>query len=455
MSHPKPLGYYTDPEGAPLLFHLLDVGEGLMTLIVFPDETTMLYDCNVRKDDKDTLIAYLGEHIPWRYEEEVGEESQWIDIFVNSHRDQDHYRGLTEITARFDVKSIWDSGQTGEATEDSDYQYYMRLRRSLIDKYGDDAVLVPVPSRSPVACHGGASVYCLCSSQDYSEDVVCKLYEEAVAKEARIQHVNSVVLSIEYSGKSILLPSDSNWLAWKEKIVPNFKDSDLLDDDILVASHHGSRSFFTDPAENDTISQEDNPDTTYLESISYINPSITLISCGEKETANHPNAEALEIYKKNTAHEQVYTTNAKGTLAGFIDSEGNWTVSPSRFSPKHTGKASLKIGCVVDYEGESFQGTSGGDYPTGCNLLFSVRSRGGLIDPISSVDVYWEVSNGGIADDDDQQDIYYKGKDEDKGKLNFRRAVSYEGKHLLRCRVKNRKQRFDVTEVFVVNGVHV
>lgn len=456
MNYPKPAGYYANTENEPLFFHLLNVSEGLMILVIFPDETTMLYDCNVRQGDKDRIIGYLGKHIPYRYDSEEGEESQWIDVFVNSHRDRDHYRGLKEIHAKYKIKSIWDSGQTGEAAEDKDYQYYMRLRRSLIDKYGDNAVKVPVPSRYPVISYKSADVYCLCSSQEINEEIGIQDFSEAILKEAKIQHKNSIVLSIQYSGRSILLPSDSDWKAWKEKIVPNFGDSGLLNTNILVASHHGSRSFFTAEEENEHIDPEENPHTTYIESIDYIKPSITLISCGEYDQFHHPNSEALEIYEKNTVYpekKQVYTTNQKGSYVGFIDTFGNWTVAPVRFYPKSNTGASFDIKCVVNHNENRYLGSSGGNFPIGCDLEFSVSPHGGLIDPYRSVKVWWEVSNGGINNDHEHQDNY-KGKDEKGGKLEFYRDVAYEGKHLLRCRVKNKKKRFDVTKLFIVNGVH-
>lgn len=293
-----PLSYYLNSQSSPLLFHLLNVGEGLMALLVFPDKTTMLYDCNIIQDDKEWIINYLKSFIPLRYNKEEKKDTQWIDVFVNSHRDQDHYRGLREVRAVFDIKSIWDSGETGATTQDDDYKYYMKLRLDLMKKYGDEAVIVPIPSRNPFVEFGGSTVYCLCSSEELSNKNRSKRFKEIM--EAKIQHTNSIVLMIKYAGRGILLPSDSDWKAWKEKIVPNFKDSGFLRSNILVASHHGSRSFFTDETVNDTIDPEGNPDSTYIESIDYIDPSIVLISCGEYKSASHPNKEALKIYKEKT-----------------------------------------------------------------------------------------------------------------------------------------------------------
>lgn len=456
MSYPKPIGYYANEKDSPLFFHMLNVGEGLMILIIFPDKTTMLYDCNVRQEDKDRIIEYLGKYIPDRYDPVEEKKKQWIDIFVNSHRDLDHYRGLKEINVIYKIKSIWDSGQTGETTQDADYQYYMRLRRSLIDEYGDNSVLVPVPSKIPVASYGSADIYCLCSSQEFKEEPLIQNFSNIILAEAKIQHTNSVVLSIRYSGKSILVASDSDWKAWKEKIVPNFKNSDLLRTNILVASHHGSRSFFTDEEENDCIDPEENPTTTYIESICHIEPSITLISCGEYDQSHHPNTEAVKIYKKHTANEQVYTTNEKETFIGFINACGNWTIVPSRFRNKSNCEPSFDITCIAKYNGNQDCKSSGSNFLIGTNLEFSIIAHGGLLDPTGSIETWWEVSNGSVNNDHEHQEIYYKSKNEDERdeRFKFCREVRYEGKHLLRCGVKNRKKGFDVTKIFIVNGVH-
>ena len=449
MAFDKPLGYYIQ-QGYPFHFHVLDVGEGLMALLVFPDETTILYDCNVREKYKDSILEYLGRYIPTRFDSEIGERRQWIDIFVNSHRDLDHYRGLSEVNSYFPIKSIWDSGQSGSATSDSHYQYYMRLRRTLIDKYGKTAVVIPAPSLSPLRTFGGAQIYCLCSSQEFIQKGGAILLEAA-----RVQHTNAIVLSIWYAGRSLLLTSDSDWKAWKEDIVPNFGKSGLLKTTILQASHHGSRSFFTDETENESIDPEENPDTTYLDSIEYISPSITLIPCGPYDEKHHPNIEALAIYKKHTAKEQVYTTHSKGTFVGFLEPQGHWTVVPSRFSPVHSKQNSMTfdVTCKCSTSGSSRYLNSNSNIPIDSTVEFAISPHGGIADPYLKVKVFWEVSNGGVNDHHDCQEIYFKGVKEAGDKLHFNRDVVYEGKHLLRCRLINKAKGVDLTRIFVVNGV--
>ena len=291
-----------------LNFYVIDVGEGLMILIVFPDCTTMMYDCNIRDTDEDCIIEQLQCLIPLR------NGQQHIDIFVNSHRDADHLRGLKKVNEFFPIYRIWDSGQTGNSVNSSDYQYYMRLRRTV----GYD---VPVPSFTPYLSIGGVDVYCLSSS----EHIVWENESDFITEALKIQHTNGIVLSIRYGSSSILLTGDSDWYAWKYYIVPQFVRSNLLENAILIASHHGSRSFFTDES-NPTIDPLHNSDTTYLDALNYINPQVTLISCGEYSQYHHPNEEAVKLYKNFTQDRRVYTTNTCGTFHGRLFHAGRWNV---------------------------------------------------------------------------------------------------------------------------------
>ena len=68
-----------------------------MNLIIFPDDTVMLFDCNVTEEKEEELIKFLDRCIPKRYDSNKNEFVKEIDIFVNSHRDIDHLRGLKKV----------------------------------------------------------------------------------------------------------------------------------------------------------------------------------------------------------------------------------------------------------------------------------------------------------------------------------------------------------------------
>lgn len=431
-----------------------------MCLIIFTDKTTLLFDCNVTADNEEYILKYLNDNIPLRWDCEKKADKQWIDIFVNSHRDNDHYRGLSKINDTYPIKNIWDSGQCGAATDSSDYQYYMRLRRSIRDKYGENAVIVPSPSREALLSIDGAEVFCLNSSLDFNKDETRymtfdrynKLVENKALREGRPQHTNSMVLSVRYKDRSLLLTGDSDYLAWRDKIMPNFKNSNLLKSNILVASHHGSRSFFTDSETNDTIDPDNNPESTYIDHIYKIEPSVTIISCDSYDVAHHPNKEALEIYEGATANKQVYTTHIIWNVAGILGGSGEWTVAPARMSPSSSINKNIVISCKCNNNDHEYEGKPGDVFPIGSTLNFHIQSKHGILEPYSDVDVTWEVSNGGIEEHNENQDIYYKSKDEETGKYFFKRKVAYRGKHLLRCRIRNRKKKITATNIFVVNG---
>lgn len=203
----------------------------------------MLFDCNITGDNESTILKYLSDNIPFKMNPATGNTEQLIDVFVNSHRDEDHYRGLKKINTQHPIQSIWDSGQTGATTKSPDYEYYMDLRRRLKGK-NENNLKVLVPTETPVASFNGVEIFCLAGKEDFQSgfDNGITVFRAA----AKIQHTNSIVLKISYGGRALLLTGDSDWISWKEKIIPNFQET--VKSDILVASHHGSRSFFTDEA---------------------------------------------------------------------------------------------------------------------------------------------------------------------------------------------------------------
>jgi len=222
----------------------------------------------------------------------------------------------------------------------------------------------------------------------------------------------------------MLLTGDSDYKSWKEKIIPNYNDN--VKSEILIASHHGSRSFFTDE-ENDTIDVEKNPDSTYLDSIDYILPDIPLISCGNYDTYHHPNKDAMKIYYEKNNNNQVYTTHNCGHLLGYIDKYGNYTVIPSRFYEWRTASNAFDMQIECRYKlGDSIKPVvNGSRLAVGGELYFATKTSGGIIEPIEKVHVWWEVSNGSINEDKSRQEIYDKGADEGTDRFHFERSLSF------------------------------
>lgn len=441
----QPLSFYCDENA--LRFHILNVGEGLMVLIIFPQDKVMLFDCNVTSETEDELLAYLGKTIPYTYNPDTQTTEQAINIFVNSHRDEDHYRGLKLVNSKFPIRSIWDSGQAGATTDSDDYLYYMSLRRRLKDKDSDNLIVL-VPTDIPLCTIGGVDVFCFAAEADFASGYDNEI--EVYAAATKIQHTNSIVLQLVFGGTSILLTGDSDWLSWRDYIIPNYFEK--VQSEILVASHHGSRSFFT-AEENEAIDALENPDSTYLESIDYISPDITLISCGEYSIYHHPNKDAKKLYLDKSANRQVYSTYSFGHLQGYINPTGNYTIVPSRFFEGSSAPAcNMQIQCEYSFNGSRVPVINGSTLKIGGELFFSLTTSGGIIEPFANVRVIWEVSNGGRWKDHSHQEIYFKQDNEDDNIFQFRRNLAYQGIHLLRCRIVNRTKG-SITRIFKVEGI--
>ena len=100
--------------------HFINVGFGNMVAIIFPNNNVVFYDCNLTNENKDNIFAYLELIMP----------KNQIDVFINSHRDADHMRGIKKLHSKYPIKELWDSGVSGN-TETPEYYDYMDFRRNI------------------------------------------------------------------------------------------------------------------------------------------------------------------------------------------------------------------------------------------------------------------------------------------------------------------------------------
>ncbi len=266
--------------------HFIDVGCGNMTLIVLPEGSVVVYDCNITDDNKERVLKYVKNVIG---------STGTISIFINSHRDADHMRGLKLLHSAHTIKQIWDTGVPGTTTDSPEYKAYMDLRRNVTCK--------DIEART-VSTFGEAKIRFMNSKwKDYSD-----------------ANEQSIVLKIEYKGSSAMLAGDTNYRPWKEKILTHYADSDLRSS-ILLGSHHGSLTFFDDPSDEKNY---------YTSHIKKIKPDMTLISVGPN-VHDLPDKKALKLYEDNSSGSdkgnKLYTTEDKGTIKLTLKDDGGWSLS--------------------------------------------------------------------------------------------------------------------------------
>ncbi len=263
--------------------HFMDVGQGNMVLIQIPNSKTIIYDCNITKENEYDVLNYLDSKI------------KGIDIFINSHRDADHMRGIEKLENRFGITEIWDSGVSGTTTDSSEYLYYMNLRRSV-----------------------GKEVEAL----NYWTFGDCKL-RIMNSKNSNFDDSNeqSIVVKLEYMSQGVMLAGDTSYRSWKEFVEKKYNDSDLSSE-ILLASHHGSISFFDDPNDEKNY---------YVSHIKKINPAMTIISYGDNNLLDDKAVKLYKEYSKGSNQgNKVYTTLDKGNMLLTIKREVGWSLSSNQ-----------------------------------------------------------------------------------------------------------------------------
>lgn len=269
--------------------HFIDVGCGNMTLICLPNGVVLLYDCNITADNEEGVLSYVDSVIG---------ESASLSVFVNSHRDADHMRGIKQLHDAHTIKKIWDTGVAGTTTDTTEYREYMELRRAVPAEEIE-------PRREWTA--GDAKITCMNSKwPDYSDS-----------------NEQSMVLKIEYGQSSVLLAGDTNYRPWKERILTYYPDSSIKST-ILLAAHHGSLTFFDDPSDSAQY---------YIVHIEKIAPDMTLISVGQN-VHGLPDPKAVELYKEYSGGseqgDKVWTTQSKGTMKLVCQPNGNCQLTASK-----------------------------------------------------------------------------------------------------------------------------
>ena len=272
------------------IIHFIDVGQGNMVLIEATNGKFYICDCNVTAENENEVLNYVASVIG---------SGTPISAFICTHRDADHMRGIKKIHKYFPIESIWDSGHPGTTTNSNEYAEYMDLRR----KVGSQE-----------------------KARKTRQDIGMTRFRYLSAKDERLDknaNAQGLVIKIEqwnqeYCGSSVLLTGDCDAETWRYAIMKDYSKSELKTS-ILMAAHHGSDSFFDDPADSEYY---------YTDHINSIKPAMTIISVGNNQHG-HPDKEALKLYDKHSSGSKqgnkVFTTQEKGTMKLILKDAG-WSL---------------------------------------------------------------------------------------------------------------------------------
>ena len=288
-----------------------NVGQGDCTLIRLPDDEFMLVDVYRCEDEGIDIFKLLDDVLP------AGSDGKKrLKYLVVTHAHDNHITGIGDLYDRYDVEWLWVPQHEERKEIAKHFGEYQRV----VDEHPEDRVKRPQGSRTPLEDKDadydlgeGISVRC------FSPPGYIKIDESLDEEEAKkLVHENCLVLKLTYESEtSVMLTGDSNLACWK-RVVDYYEGksdsetgTEVLEADVLHASHHGSRSFFKDGGEDSE---------GWLDALELIGPDAVVVSVGEDNRHEHPHEDMMEAYREEAGEENVFETSSSGTVVVEADS---------------------------------------------------------------------------------------------------------------------------------------
>lgn len=322
--------------------YFLPVGAGNMTLIRAADGTNILYDCNVTDRNRTRisrmLSKILGPH-------------DIIDVFICSHRDADHFRGVDWIDEFFGILKVWDSGISLKHKVSPEHQAYRKVRNGAIYtklvggnvfEFGETALeVIFAGHRNLPKDSNTQSVVLKVSHRDSSNrnfgsailagDTNCRTWRDGIMRKLMLEEYAYKVSNareyrrIQAQIKEKLNRNQYRFEEYNETVLKlrryfrskyiKFKRKlyESLRAEVLLAPRHGSRAFFGDSDVEVRI-------CPYTKHVRAIKPSLTVFSTDGK-SYGHPDPKAVKLYSEHTRGTR------KGRKVWRTDSDGKLTVN--------------------------------------------------------------------------------------------------------------------------------
>lgn len=213
----------------------IDIGHGSAVLLELPDGRNVMYDCGSTSNPDFAVNTISG--VLW------SRGITHLDAIIFSHADIDHYSGAEGLLERFGVDAVYLTDRMRKSSAPSVQQLLTALDRYTVVQHPiEQNAIIPIsPSVS-------MNVIAPDDSLDHSND-----------------NSASVVLTVTYRGRTILLPGDL-----EREGLDRMLAGPPINCDLLMAAHHGSNN--------------SRPD----EFLKWATPQYVAISCGRgklKESA--------------------------------------------------------------------------------------------------------------------------------------------------------------------------
>lgn len=327
----------TAPEGTvasdAMQIHAIDVGQGTAILLEFPCAAVLVDtggEQNEQFDSVPVLTGYLDRFFARRTD-----LRRTLALLVISHPHIDHTRGIEAVISRYTIKNVVDNGDVrddiGGKPQLALHTWLSKRRRRIghLDVARSDI--------DPEDGIGGPIVDPVAGCKASAIDPVLRvLWSSDVGREEIGQNPNndSVVVRVEFGESSLLLPGDLELLAIARLVKKYERRADLLDADVFLVPHHGSRNSST------------------LDLVRRVSPEIAIITAGpydrhlkteEEYTARvfgHPNQVSIDhlLAKGGVSGQRA------SAIEAWVGVRGAWKEKKSEFARRTIDRAIYSTG---------------------------------------------------------------------------------------------------------------
>ena len=263
-----------------LKIHFIDVGQGDSTLIVTPQNKTILIDGGGSSSEfdvgKNTLVPYI-----------LDRGFTQIDIIIISHFDQDHVGGIMTVLQELKVKKVYISKQ--------------------VEKSENYEKFLDIVSNKKIKVYEVVSGNKIHIEKNLYIDILWPTNNQITTN---ILNNNAIVCNLHYKNFSMLFTEDIEKIAEIEILEKYSRTTQFLKANILKVGHHGSKS------------------SSISEFLNTVKPQIAVIGVGKNNKFGHPNSEVLQ--RLENINSKIFRTDLNGEITIEVNKRSKYKIKEIR-----------------------------------------------------------------------------------------------------------------------------
>ena len=273
-----------------LQVYYFDVGQATATMIVLPNDVTMVIDTGSLDSEKDFMESVnlvLDQN-----------NLETVDYLILTHSDEDHVGGAIALLEKYQIYNVIRPKILSTSASEVENENYKLVTTQVYEDVITAVYSEPycqVTFMEDEAMFAGKDTYIrffACQNDSYSET-----------------NDYSPFINIVYKNNSFLFTGDASEDREKELIEYASENDIDVSVDFLLVGHHGSKY------------------STSSEFLEFTNPKFAFISAGDNL---HPSYDVINRLQENGI-EKIYCTKTDGMIAVGVDENGNFFIKTTKY----------------------------------------------------------------------------------------------------------------------------